>query len=72
LSFDPTRGEEKRDQRNEQQRPEGGHRPFSHGLIRGKPKQETMKPGVKVLIMAWWLLSHSLPFSGFQGFLLKL
>jgi hypothetical protein len=35
-------------------------------------KQETMKPGEKVLIMALWLLNHSLHFSGFQGFLLKL
>jgi hypothetical protein len=35
-------------------------------------KQETMKPGEKVLIMALWLLNPSLYFSGFHGFLLTL
>jgi hypothetical protein len=34
-------------------------------------KQEAMKPG-NGLIMASRLLNHSLPFSGFHGFLLKL
>jgi hypothetical protein len=35
-------------------------------------KQEAMKPGEKILFMAFWLLNLSLHFSGFHGFLLKL